>query len=102
MAAFRILDLASRRVAMRKKAKLGKGQNKNRPRLSKQKIASKSKYSESLFLRVEVGTIARIDVVLERFEDRSHMLREPIERQIKRRACPFVCPIGSARLPARP
>jgi hypothetical protein len=51
----------------------------------KQQIASKSRYLESLFLRLEVGTIARIDEVLERFEDRSHMLREAIEREIKRR-----------------
>ena len=50
-----------------------------------QQIASTSKYSESIFLRLEVGTIARIDDVLERFEDRSHMLREAIEREIKRR-----------------
>jgi hypothetical protein len=52
---------------------------------SKQQIVSTSKYSESIFLRVEAGTIARIDGVLERFEDRSHMLREAIEREIKRR-----------------
>ena len=44
-----------------------------------------SRYPESIFLRLEVGTIARIDDVLERFEDRSHMLREAIEREIKRR-----------------
>ena len=50
---------------------------------SKQQTATK--YSESLFLRVEVGTLARVDDVLERFEDRSHMLREAIEHEIKRR-----------------
>ena len=44
-----------------------------------------SKYSESTLLRLEVGTIARIDDVLERFEERSHMLREAIEREIERR-----------------
>jgi hypothetical protein len=44
-----------------------------------------SKYSEALFLRVEVGTLARADNVLERFEERSHLLREAIEREIKRR-----------------
>jgi hypothetical protein len=55
------------------------------PKKPKQQIASTSKISESLFFRVEVGTIARIDDVLERFEDRSHMLREAIEREIKRR-----------------
>jgi hypothetical protein len=44
-----------------------------------------SKYSESVLLRVEVGTLARADNVLERFEERSHMLREAIEREIKRR-----------------
>jgi hypothetical protein len=44
-----------------------------------------SKYSESLFMRVQHGTLARVDDVLERFEDRSHMLREAIEREIKRR-----------------
>ena len=44
-----------------------------------------TKYSESLLLRVEVGTIDRIDDVLEKFEGRSHMLREAIEREIKRR-----------------
>jgi hypothetical protein len=48
-------------------------------------MASTSKYAESLFFKVERGTIARIDKVLERFEDRSHMLREAIEREIKRR-----------------
>jgi metal-responsive CopG/Arc/MetJ family transcriptional regulator len=36
-------------------------------------------------MRVERGTLARIDDVLERFEDRSHMLREAIEREIERR-----------------
>jgi metal-responsive CopG/Arc/MetJ family transcriptional regulator len=55
------------------------------PRKAKQRIAPTSKYSESLFMRVERGTLARIDDVLERFEDRSHMLREAIEREIKRR-----------------
>ena len=55
------------------------------PKKPKQQIASTSKISESLFFRVEVGTIARIDDVLERFEDRSHMLREAIEREIERR-----------------
>jgi hypothetical protein len=44
-----------------------------------------SKYSEALFLRVEVGTLARADSVLERFEERSHLLREAIDREIKRR-----------------
>ena len=46
---------------------------------------STSKYSESTLLRLEVVTIARIDDVLERFEERSHMLREAIEREIERR-----------------
>ena len=50
---------------------------------AEQRTASTSKYSESLFMRVEEGTIARIDAVLERFEDRSHMLREAIEREIR-------------------
>ena len=36
-------------------------------------------------MRVERGTLARVDDVLERFEDRSHMLREAIEREIERR-----------------
>jgi hypothetical protein len=85
VAAFHILDLASKRMAVRKKTKPRERQNKNRSKLSKQQIASKSKYSESTFLRLEVGTIARIDHVLERFEDRSHMLREAIEREIERR-----------------
>ena len=52
----------------------------------KQRMASTSKYSESLFMRVERGTLARVDDALERFEDRSHMLREAIEREIKRRS----------------
>ena len=56
---------------------------RSKPR--KQRIASTSKYAESLFMRVERGTLARIDDVLERFEERSHMLREAIEREIKRR-----------------
>jgi hypothetical protein len=42
-------------------------------------------YPESLFLKLEAGTIARIDDALERFEARSHMVREAIEREIKRR-----------------
>ena len=50
------------------------------------KEASTPKYSESVFMRVERGTLARVDDVLERFEDRSHMLREAIEREIKRRS----------------
>ena len=49
---------------------------------SKQQIAT---YTENTFLRLEVGTIARIDDVLEKFEERSHMLREAIEREITRR-----------------
>jgi hypothetical protein len=55
------------------------------PKKAKQRIAPTSKYSESLFMRVERGTLARVDNVLERFEDRSHMLREAIEREIQRR-----------------
>jgi hypothetical protein len=55
------------------------------PKKAKQRIASTPKYSESLFMRVERGTLARVDDVLERFEDRSHMLREAIAREIKRR-----------------
>jgi hypothetical protein len=55
------------------------------PKKAKQRIAPTSKYSESLFMRVERGTLARVDNVLERFEARSHMLREAIEREIKRR-----------------
>jgi hypothetical protein len=51
----------------------------------KQQMASTSKYSESFLVRLEVGTLARIDDVLERFEGRSHMLREAIEHEIKRR-----------------
>ena len=53
--------------------------------MAKKFSESTSKYSESTLLRLEVGTIARVDDVLERFEDRSHMLREAIEREIKRR-----------------
>ena len=53
--------------------------------MPKKPSESTSKYSESALLRLEVGTIARIDDVLERFEERSHMLREAIEREIKRR-----------------
>jgi hypothetical protein len=79
VAAFRLLDLASKRAVRR-------WQNKNRSKLSKQQQkAPTSKYSESLFFWVEEGTIARIDAVLERFEHRSHMLREGIEREIERR-----------------
>ena len=55
------------------------------PKKPTQQIASTSKYSVGLYLRVEEGTLARVDDVLERFEDRSHMLREAIEREIKRR-----------------
>ena len=49
---------------------------------SKQQMAT---YTESTLLRLEVGTLARCDDVLERFEERSHMLREAIEREIERR-----------------
>jgi hypothetical protein len=41
--------------------------------------------NESVLVRLEAGTLARIDGVLEKFEDRSHMLREAIEREIDRR-----------------
>jgi predicted transcriptional regulator len=58
---------------MSKKSKLGATQNRY------------PSYPESLFMRVEAGTLARVDDVLERFEDRSHILREAIEREIKRR-----------------
>jgi hypothetical protein len=44
-----------------------------------------SKYPESVLVTLEGGTLARIDDVLERFEDRLHMLREAIEREIERR-----------------
>src|SRR5437868_2017485 len=87
VAAFRILDLASKRSAMRGKAKVRDRRNKNHPKPSKQQIASKSKYSEPIFFLAGVGTIARIDDVLESFEHRSHMLREAIEREIERRKC---------------
>jgi hypothetical protein len=56
-----------------------------RSKLGAHRTPSTAKYSESLFMRVERGTLARVDDVLERFEDRSHMLREAIEREIKRR-----------------
>jgi hypothetical protein len=86
MAAFRILGLATERTTMRWKAKVRDRQNKNRSKPAKQgRIASTSKYSESLFFWVEEGTIARIDAVLERFEHRSRMMREAIEREIARR-----------------
>ena len=52
-------------------------------KFSRQQAATK--YSEAIYLRVEVGTLARVDEVLEKFEDRSHMLREAIEREIERR-----------------
>jgi len=49
-------------------------------------VAAMERYSESLLLKLEAGTIARIDDALERFEARSHMVRGAIEREIKRRA----------------
>jgi hypothetical protein len=52
---------------------------------SKRQITSESKYSEAIYLRLEGGTLARADEVLERFEDRSHMLRVAIEHEIERR-----------------
>jgi len=39
------------------------------------------KYPESLLVKLEAGTIARIDDTLERFEARSHMVRQAIERE---------------------
>jgi hypothetical protein len=71
--------------AMARGTKIGGKPNRNRSKLSKQQTLSTSKYSESVLVRLEVGTLARVDDVLERFEDRSHMLREGIEREIKRR-----------------
>jgi hypothetical protein len=56
-----------------------------RTAMSKKSNKSITKYSESFLVRLEVGTLARVDQVLERFEGRSHMLREAIEREIKRR-----------------
>jgi hypothetical protein len=41
--------------------------------------------NESVVVRLEAGTLARIDDVLEKFEDRSDMLREAFEREIERR-----------------
>jgi hypothetical protein len=55
-------------------------------KFGEQQIAATSRRDpESIFLKVERGTLARIDDVLENFEPRSHMLREAIEREVKRR-----------------
>lgn len=48
-------------------------------------MATTTKYPEKFLLGLEAGTIVRIDEVLERFERRSHMMREAIEHEIKRR-----------------
>ena len=47
--------------------------------------AATSKYPEAILVKMEAGTLARIDDVLERFENRSQMVREAIDREIKRR-----------------
>jgi metal-responsive CopG/Arc/MetJ family transcriptional regulator len=44
-----------------------------------------TRYSENFLVRLDVGMLMRVDEVLERFEKRSHMVREAIEREIKRR-----------------
>ena len=56
-----------------------------RTAMPKKSNKSITKYSESFLVRLEGGTLARVDDVLEKFEGRSHMLREAIEREIKRR-----------------
>jgi hypothetical protein len=70
---------------MPKKSTRRETQRKNRSKLSKQPIAAASNYPESVLVRLERGTLARIDNVRERFEGRLHMLREAIEREIERR-----------------
>jgi len=47
--------------------------------------AAAPKYPDAILVRMGAETLARIDDVLERFENRSHMVREAIEREIKRR-----------------
>jgi len=71
--------------AMASESKVGGKQNKNRPKHSKQQTPSTSKYPERVLVTLESGTIARITDVLEKFEDRMHLLREAIEREIERR-----------------
>jgi hypothetical protein len=51
---------------------------------SKQQMASTPKYSESIFFAAGARNTG-FDHVLQRFEARSHMLREAIEREIMRR-----------------
>ena len=53
--------------------------------MPKKSNKSMAKYSENVLMRLEVGTLARVDGLLEKFEGRTHMLREAIEREIKRR-----------------
>jgi hypothetical protein len=69
--------------AMASESKVGGKQNKNRSKRSKQQTPSTSKYPEHLLVTLESGTITRITDVLEKFEDRMHMLREAIEREIE-------------------
>ena len=53
------------------------------PALNKRGAAATTshKYPESLLVKLEAGTNARIDDTLERFEARSHMVRQAIERE---------------------
>ena len=55
------------------------------PKKSSKRQKALTRYSESLLVSLEAGTIARMDDVLNRFEGRSHMLREAIEHEIERR-----------------
>lgn len=52
-----------------------------RPRMGRKKL-----WSESLRLPLAEGTIARLDAALVPGEDRVSMIREAIERELKRRA----------------
>jgi hypothetical protein len=48
-------------------------------------MAPTSKYPERFMVTLKGGTITRITNVLEKYEDRMHLVREAIEREIKRR-----------------
>ena len=49
------------------------------------RMGRKKKWHERMGLKLAQGTLARIDAVLREGEDRSELVRELLEREIKRR-----------------
>jgi hypothetical protein len=49
------------------------------------KVGRKKRWAEDMQARFPEGTFARIEAVLEEGEDRTDMVRDAVEREIKRR-----------------